>query len=715
MEQESNKKTLFSCAMKGGWGKVIEMYKHDATLHNARITRSGQTALHIAVSDGKEDVVKKMVHAMSLTQPNQGELIKALRTPNNRKITALHVAAVMGNARMCHIIATVEPTLVDDRNAEGETPLFLAALHGRTQAFLCLHCIRNPDITTPPFCGTCRRYDGDTILHAAINGDFFDLAFQIVHLYKELTNWVNEEGLSPLHLLASKPTAFRSGSRLGRIETIIYHCIYVEKLKTIENVGDEYRKAVEDSDSHVCPDNYKTLWDACRLIKNSVTVVLAHHVEADAEDPGVLGGSPVVNERQENPLFPDNYETGLHWIKFFYLIILTIFGKGSEGLMAIYRKKQTHTWSVQIVEQLLHYASLYVYEDDGRKPQVDEGYNTNSLEDDTTAASIKPRSTENKGNDEQNPKRRTMETPILLAAAKSGVMEMIEKIVELFPLAIHDVNEDKKNIVLLAVEHRQRQVYEFLLKKNIYKESLFYQVDEDGNSVLHLAATLGDSRPWVITGEALQMQLEYKWYEFVKKSLPAGFTRLYNNRNETPDEVFNRTHGDLVKSGGEWLRKTSKSCSFVATIIVTVAFATATTVPGGVAQDSGYPTLENETAFNVFAASSLVALCCSVMAVVTFLSLLTSRFQEQDFYRDLPMQLLTGVTLLLMSIVSMLVSFCAGHFFVLKHQLHNAAFTLYAVISLLVIFYVLSKFPLHFDFLRFTFVPVPQRTKRATN
>lgn len=104
------------------------------------------------------------------------------------------------------------------------------------------------------------------------------------------------------------------------------------------------------------------------------------------------------------------------------------------------------------------------------------------------------------------------ETPILIAA-KNGVTEMVEKILELFPVAIHDLNAQKKNIVLLAVENRQPHVYQLLLKKKIMKESVFCQVDKDGNSALHLAANLGEYKPWLIPGAALQMQWEIKWYE----------------------------------------------------------------------------------------------------------------------------------------------------------------------------------------------------------
>lgn len=50
------------------------------------------------------------------------------------------------------------------------------------------------------------------------------LAFQIIRCYPELVNSVNENGLTPLHILASKPNAFKSSSRLGLFDSIIYRC-----------------------------------------------------------------------------------------------------------------------------------------------------------------------------------------------------------------------------------------------------------------------------------------------------------------------------------------------------------------------------------------------------------------------------------------------------------------------------------------------------------
>ncbi|KAB1227045.1 hypothetical protein CJ030_MR1G014933 [Morella rubra] len=45
-------KDLFRKAMKGELVEVVEKYKSDPRAHKAKITKSGDTALHIAVSDG---------------------------------------------------------------------------------------------------------------------------------------------------------------------------------------------------------------------------------------------------------------------------------------------------------------------------------------------------------------------------------------------------------------------------------------------------------------------------------------------------------------------------------------------------------------------------------------------------------------------------------------------------------------------------------------
>ncbi|KAF7818356.1 serine/threonine-protein phosphatase 6 regulatory ankyrin repeat subunit B-like [Senna tora] len=757
-ELENKKKKLFTFAMRGKWKDVIEMYKEDAGLHQAKITRSQDTALHIAASDGNEEVVTQMVDIVCTHQ--HGNPIEALQTQNERKNTVLHIAASMGNLRMCHLIANVDPSLVDIRNADGETPLFLAALHGKKQAFLLLHYIRNPPPRdelinkSAPFYANSRRNGGDTILHCAIAGDYFDLAFQIIHLYGELVNSVNEMGLSPLHLLAAKPSAFRSGSRLGRFQMIIYYCILVEELEVVQYDPKKCLTANKRRKTKQVPQNYQTCWDLFSVIKTAMDVAtdkfpVAHYLKnkfapkggqphSKAEDveeatnsSTAVGGSK--GRADERRVYPPNYRTCCNLFKFVYLVAMVFLGQGSRELKKIKRKKEQHTWCIQIMKELLGHASLYAYDDNGSQPEAEAPALPSDDRDATTpyaidkSGNITRHSTSSPPPNNQSQssgnlfiyivlkncgRKSKIETPILIAA-KNGVTEMVEKILELFPVAIHDMNEEKKNLVLLAVESRQPHVYQLLLKRNILKESLFRKVDDEGNSALHLAAKLGDYKPWLIPGAALQMQWEIKWYEFVKQSMPPHFFVRYNNYNKTPRDLFRETHKEMVKSGGEWLNKTSESCSLVAALIATVAFATSATVPGGM-NPEGHPVLERQAPFNLFAISSLIALCCSITAVVMFLSVLTSRFQEHDFGKDLPRKLLWGLTALFMSIVSMLVSFCAGHFFVLQDQLQYAALPIYAVTSLPVTLFALAQFPLYFDLVWATFKRVPQRSYKVT-
>ena len=62
--------------------------------------------------------------------------------------------------------------------------------------------------------------------------------------------------------------------------------------------------------------------------------------------------------------------------------------------------------------------------------------------------------------------------------------------------------------------------------------------------------------------------------------LPPDFIYRYNNKHETPEVIFTKTHKELASRAAEWLNKTSEACSLVAALIATVAFSTAATLPG---------------------------------------------------------------------------------------------------------------------------------------
>lgn len=166
----------------------------------------------------------------------------------------------------------------------------------------------------------------------------------------------------------------------------------------------------------------------------------------------------------------------------------------------IQRKKVKHILAKQVMNELIHRASsLYKYDYTGMSHHDDNGRgNTNSSSNNKDEGGVQ--------------KIRRRESPILIAA-KMGVTEMVEKILETNPVAIQDVDVNNKNVVLLAIENRQPHVYSLLNNKNLIKESAFRQVDNQGNSALHLAATYRSYKPWRVPGAAMQMQWEYKWYK----------------------------------------------------------------------------------------------------------------------------------------------------------------------------------------------------------
>lgn len=103
-----------------------------------------------------------------------------------------------------------------------------------------------------------------------------------------------------------------------------------------------------------------------------------------------------------------------------------------------------------------------------------------------------------------------IESPFLIAGRK-GVKEMVEAILHIFPMAIHDIDLEQKNIIMLAAEHRQPDIYMIFLNRKT--ESWFGKVDTGGNTVLHLAAKYTHRRSLLSPGAALQVQRDITWFK----------------------------------------------------------------------------------------------------------------------------------------------------------------------------------------------------------
>ncbi|KAL9687583.1 hypothetical protein QQ045_031988 [Rhodiola kirilowii] len=108
-----------------------------------------------------------------------------------------------------------------------------------------------------------------------------------------------------------------------------------------------------------------------------------------------------------------------------------------------------------------------------------------------------------------------------------------------------------------------------------------------------------------------------------------------------------------------WMKDTANSCTISAALITTIVFAAAITVPGGNSGENGIPMFARNKAFIIFGVADALSLFISSISILMFLSILTSRYAEQDFLYALPKRLIIGLVALFVSIASMMAAFSA--------------------------------------------------------
>ena len=167
--------------------------------------------------------------------------------------------------------------------------------------------------------------------------------------------------------------------------------------------------------------------------------------------------------------------------------------------------------------------------------------------------------------------------------------------------------------------------------------------------------------------------------------------------------LFTEEHKELAKEGEKWLKNTASSCMLVSTLITTVMFAAIFTVPGGNNNNNGYPIFMHTTSFKVFALSDALALFSSVISALMFLSMLTSRYAQEDFLVSLPKRLCVGITTLFFSIITMLIAYGATFFIVLGHQLAWIVIPTALAACIPAILFAFLQFPLLVDTISCTY------------
>ncbi|KAH6758247.1 hypothetical protein C2S51_018482 [Perilla frutescens var. frutescens] len=254
--------------------------------------------------------------------------------------------------------------------------------------------------------------------------------------------------------------------------------------------------------------------------------------------------------------------------------------------------------------------------------------------------------------------------PILHDAARVGNVELITMLTHTYPNLMWETDSNGYTIFHVAVIYRRENVFKLIHSTGAMKHFVATSQDQNGDNILHLAAKLAPpNRRNIVSIPAFQMQKELAWFKEVEAIVVAPLClEMRNKDGQTPRELFSKEHKGLLEKSETWMRNTADSCMLIATIMLTVVFTAAFTVPGGNDQNTGIPLLLKKNWFTCFVIFEALALFGSTLSIILFWSIMTSSFEENEFMHALPKQMKIGLIGLLISLVGSISAFMSAYF-----------------------------------------------------
>ncbi|XP_045821446.1 uncharacterized protein LOC123914367 isoform X2 [Trifolium pratense] len=246
---------------------------------------------------------------------------------------------------------------------------------------------------------------------------------------------------------------------------------------------------------------------------------------------------------------------------------------------------------------------------------------------------------------------------ILFSATSSGIVEILETCFQFFPDMVWTRIPNEGYLVQIAIKNRQKQVFSFLCKMPIMCKLLVLAIDESNNTTSHLAARFS-SQVDSNLGAPFQIVRELHWFKVVEKLDHPLHKEVRNIDGKTAWQVFKEEHKTLIREARNWIKDRSNTGMLVATLIVTITFAAAITVPGGSNQDKGIPIFLTDNKFRVFIVSDAIAFFFSMASLLWFLAAINGRYIHEDYAMVLFVaRFLVGLDFLSCAVVATMVAF----------------------------------------------------------
>ncbi|XP_015161963.1 uncharacterized protein [Solanum tuberosum] len=634
---------LYRASLSGDWKEAEEFLSREKEASRAQINSLLQTALHVAVGvKGKKG--KHFVEKLVATIENDEDIA----IQDSLGDTPLHYAARFGNLDAAKILVSRNSCLPHIACFGGLYPIHYAAEYGYVSVDVFAYFL---SITkqSAPYIGR----SGVRLLYRLIHSDLYDFARELVEDYPDLAKY-DSEGKSALKELAMKEFTFLSGSHLNFWQQLVYYCVPVNSTSRSR----QRRPNANDleNDSQMVKTKYVRIYfrtgeflssSFCFFNIQGISISFSTNVLKNLrKTKDQMNLSKTKNLISVRVLF-------ISVIKKLHTLIFGVLEIVVPPLKHIRKKKLIHHNAVKYAECLCEKIETL---------------------NDKEVDSIVSRP--------------------LLDAACYDTYELVEIIFRKFPSLAYCYDQDSKNIFHIAIEHRCENVFNLICQMSQLRHQLMVSVDSSGNTVLHLAGKMAQNKLNLVSGPALQMQRELQWFKEVKKIVPPLYWESLNGEKNAPYVVFTDEHEKLKVDGEKWMKDTSSSCTIAAALIATIAFAAAITVPGGNEQQTGLPIFSGNIAFIIFAISNAASLFTSSTSLLVFLSVLTSRYAEEDFLHTLPRSLILGLLTLFLSITSMMISFSATVYLVFGEKKSWVLVPVATMACLPITSFVLLQFPL---------------------
>ncbi|KAL2988668.1 hypothetical protein AAZX31_11G099400 [Glycine max] len=609
-------------ARSGNWRLFKRILEEDTKRLLEPFDLFGNTAIHIATRSNNPWLLHELLEVLPAK-----DRWHALRMGNCVNNTLLHETIFCTRVEMAGVVFKFEKEappedapeekkglpLVEIINDSGETPLFRAAKLGMLKMLKYMAKHAQGDIPR-----LFVRFDKHSILHASILGQFFDVAIWLLNMDEKLAQHRDMNGMTCLQLLSNMPLVFRSqATSMGAVKNLIYYLLPEEGYE----IDDDEEEENGNADFGQRSDLESGQQDKAKLPSSVLSRINYAIWRTLAKEFNGIGR--IWQRKKQHKLAEHLAELlvqrDFSWQISFHenfqpLIVLPVLSSKSDRIKHIHHMKEMH-------KTISHSRSYKLI---------------------TTATSI--------------PHSKNY-TPLLMAAG-SGIVEIVEKIIDKFPEAICHVSQDEHNVLHMAVKHRQLKIFNMLKKHSAFK-SLLFRITAEGRTLLHQISRMEFYVEQHLPGVAFQLQDELRWYERVRNIVPPHYLMHCDKDGLTAEDVLEMEHREMHKEAKGWIKETAQSCSTVAVLVATVVFAAAYTIPGGTDQNNGTPVFLGSRIFLFFTATDVVALVSSLASVVMFLSILTSPFELWDFRSSLPRKLSLGFASLFFSLVCTMLTFSA--------------------------------------------------------